>query len=58
MHPFVVKKTMQVARQWSGTAVTEAVIIAADLDAEVKGQGGDAEFAVENAVRRIAELAA
>ena len=58
MHPFVVKKTMQVARQWSGTAVTEAVILAADLDAEVKGQGGDAEFAVENTVRRIAELAA
>ena len=28
----------------------------ADLDAEVKGQGGDEEFALENAVRRIAEL--
>ena len=56
MHPFVVKKTMQVARQWSASAVTEAVIIVADLDAEVKGQGGDQEFAVENAVRRIAEL--
>lgn len=56
MHPFVAKKTMQVARQWTGSAVTEAVIIVADLDAEVKGQGGDAEFAIENAVRRIAEL--
>lgn len=57
MHPFVAKKTMQVARQWSGAAVSEAVIIVAELDAEVKGQGGDEEFAVENAVRRIAELA-
>lgn len=57
MHPFVVRKTMQVARQWSGDAVSEAVIIAAELDAEVKGNGGEAEFAVENAVRRIAELA-
>ena len=57
MHPYVVKKTMQVARQWSGDAVSHAVIIVSDLDAEVKGQGGDPEFALENAVRRIAELA-
>ena len=56
MHPYVAKKTMQMARHWSGRAVSEAVIIVADLDAEVKGQGGDAEFALENAVRRIAEL--
>ena len=56
MHPFVAKKTMQVARQWSSRAVSEAVVIVADLDAEVKGQGGDEEFALENAVRRIAEL--
>ena len=57
MHPYVAKKTMQVARQWSPASITEAVIIVADLDAEVKGQGGDIEFAVENAVRQIAELA-
>ncbi|MDC7108864.1 DNA polymerase III subunit delta [Corynebacterium afermentans] len=57
MHPYVVKKTMQVAHQWSGDAVSHAVIIVSDLDAEVKGQGGDPEFALENAVRRIAELA-
>lgn len=57
MNPYVAKRTMQVARQWSGDAVSQAVIIVADLDAEVKGQGGDEEFAVENAVRRIAELA-
>jgi len=57
MHPYVAKKTMQVARQWSGDAVSHAAIIVSDLDAEVKGQGGDPEFALENAVRRIAELA-
>lgn len=56
MHPYTVKKTMQVARQWTGDAVSEAVIIAADLDAAVKGQGGEEEFELENAVRRIAEL--
>ncbi|WP_115686034.1 DNA polymerase III subunit delta [Corynebacterium senegalense] len=57
MHPFAAKKAMQVARNWSGQAVSEAVIIIADLDAAVKGQGGDEEFALEDAVRRIAELA-
>ncbi|WP_165164262.1 DNA polymerase III subunit delta [Corynebacterium qintianiae] len=57
MHPFVAKKTMQVARNWSGDAVSEAVIVIADLDAEVKGQGGDPDYAIEHAVRRIAELA-
>lgn len=57
MPPYGVKRTMQTARQWSGDAISEAVIIVADLDATVKGQGGDPEFAVEDAVRRIAELA-
>ena len=57
MHPFAAKKAMQTARSWSGSAVSEAVILIADLDAAVKGQGGDEEFALENAVRRIAELA-
>ncbi|AWB84498.1 DNA polymerase III subunit delta [Corynebacterium liangguodongii] len=57
MHPFVARKTMQVARNWSGEAVSEAVIIVADLDAEVKGRGGDPEFCVENAVARISQLA-
>lgn len=57
MHPFVIEKTMKVARRWSGEAVSEAVIIVADLDAVAKGAGGDAEFAVEDAVRRISKLA-
>lgn len=57
MPAYGVKKAMQLARQWSGEAVSQAVIIAADLDASVKGQGGDREFAIEDAVRRIAELA-
>ncbi|AKK11617.1 DNA polymerase III subunit delta [Corynebacterium uterequi] len=57
MHPFVVEKTLPVARRWSGTAVSRAVVIVADLDARAKGAGGDIDFAVENAVRKIAELA-
>lgn len=57
MAPWLVEKTQRVARRWSGESVSEAVVLMADLDAEVKGQGGDPEFAIENAVRRISELA-
>lgn len=57
MHPYGVKQAMQVARNWSGDSVSKAVIIVAELDAEVKGQGGNPEFALEDAVRRIAKLA-
>ncbi|AGS35466.1 hypothetical protein B841_09970 [Corynebacterium maris DSM 45190] len=57
MAPWLVEKTQRVARRWSGESVSQAVVLMADLDAEVKGQGGDPEFAIENAVRRISELA-
>ena len=57
MPPFIVEKTAKVARTWSGDAVSEAVILMADLDAAVKGQSGDPEFAIEAAVRKVAELA-
>lgn len=55
-HPFVIKKTIPVARRWSADAVSRAVIAMADLDAEVKGQGGDPAYAVEAAVQKIARL--
>lgn len=55
--PFVVEKVAKQSRTWSGESVSEAVILMAELDAAVKGQGGDPEFAVEFAVRRVAELA-
>lgn len=58
MHPFVLKKTVPVARRWSGSAVSQAVIIVAELEAAVKGQtGGQPGFAIEDAVRRIGQLA-
>ncbi|OFS20561.1 DNA polymerase III subunit delta [Corynebacterium sp. HMSC04H06] len=58
LNPYVVKLTQPVARRWSGRAVTEAVILIDELDYDVKGQSGkDPDFAVESAVRRIAELA-
>lgn len=57
MNPYAAKKAMQVARGWSGDSVSKAVIIVAELDAEVKGQGGDPDYAVERAVREISQLA-
>lgn len=57
MAPFVVEKTAKIARRWSSSAVSEAVIVMADLDATVKGQGGDPEYAIEQAVARISQLA-
>ena len=57
MPPWLAEKTSRVARRWSGDNVSKAVILMAELDAEVKGQGGDPEFAIEHAVRRVAELA-
>lgn len=57
MPPWLAEKNAKVARRWSGDAVSKAVILMADLDAEVKGQGGDPAYAIENAVRRISELA-
>lgn len=55
--PYVVKMTQPVARRWSEDNVNKAVILMAELDAAVKGQGGDEDFAIEAAVRRVAELA-
>ena len=49
--------TQPVARRWSEDNVNKAVILMAELDAAVKGQGGDEDFAIEAAVRRVAELA-
>lgn len=57
MPPWLAEKTSKVARRWSGESVSRAVILMAELDAEVKGQGGDPEYAIENAVRRVSELA-
>ena len=57
MPPWLVDKSLKVARRWRGENVSRAVIIIAELDATVKGPGGDAEYALESAVRKISELA-
>ncbi len=57
MPPFAVDKLLKIARQWNPQAISQAVILIAELDAAVKGQGGDPHYAVETGVRKIAELA-
>ena len=49
---------MRNARNWTPATIAEAVQVVADLDGATKGSALDEEYAVEEAVRRIAELAA
>lgn len=56
MPPWKLDKTIRLARAWSPAAVAQGVQIVARLDAGVKGQAADVEYAVEHAVRAIAEL--
>jgi len=58
MPPWRVKKAQQQARRWSRDSVAEAIRLVAALNAEVKGAAADADYALERAVRRVAELAA
>lgn len=57
MPPWKLDKTIKLARRWSPGAVARAVQVTADLDAGVKGQAANNDFAIELAVRTIAELA-
>ncbi|QFQ02004.1 hypothetical protein CUROG_03105 [Corynebacterium urogenitale] len=58
MPPWKLDKTIRLARAWSPAAVAQGVQIVAQLDAGVKGQAADVEYAVEHAVRSIAQLVA
>jgi len=56
MPPWRVQKAQKQARRWSRDSVAEAVRLVAQLNADVKGAAADADYALENAVRRVAEL--
>lgn len=58
MAPWRVEKAQGQARRWSRDSVAEAVLTVAALNADVKGAAADADYALEVAVRRVAELAA
>ncbi|MGV0794606.1 DNA polymerase III subunit delta [Mycolicibacterium sp. XJ1819] len=58
MPPWRVQKAQRQARRWSRTSVAEALQLVAALNADVKGAAADADYALESAVRQVAELAA
>lgn len=56
MPPWRVQKAQKQARRWSRASVAEAMRLVAALNADVKGAAADAGYALESAVRRVAEL--
>jgi DNA polymerase-3 subunit delta len=53
-----VQKAQKQSRYWSRESVAAAVRLVAGLNADVKGAAADADYALETAVRQVAELAA
>lgn len=58
MAPWRIQKAQKQARRWSRERVTTAVKLVAALNADVKGAAADSSYVLENAVRRVAQLAA
>jgi DNA polymerase-3 subunit delta len=58
MPPWRVQKAQKQARRWSRDTVATAMKVVAALNADVKGAAADADYALESAVRRVAELVA
>jgi DNA polymerase III subunit delta len=58
MPPWRVQKAQKQARRWSRDTVATAMKVVATLNANVKGAVVDADYALESAVRKVAELVA
>ncbi len=56
MPPWRVQKAQKQARRWSRESVAEAMRLLAVLNADVKGAAANADYALETAVRAVAEL--
>jgi DNA polymerase III subunit delta len=56
MPPWRVQKAQKQARRWSRETVAVAMKVVAELNANVKGAVADADYALESAVRQVAEL--
>ena len=57
MPPWRIQKAQKQARRWNRDTVAEALRVVAALNADVKGAAANADYALEHAVRRVAELA-
>lgn len=58
MPPWRVQKAQKQSRRWTRESVATAMQVVAALNADVKGAAADADYALESAVRRVAELSA
>ena len=58
MPPWRVQKAQKQSRRWSRDRVATAIRLVAALNADVKGAAADADYALEEAVRKVAQLAA
>jgi DNA polymerase III subunit delta len=58
MPPWRVQKAQKQARRWSRDTVATAMKVVAALNANVKGAVADADYALESAVKQVAELVA
>lgn len=58
MAPWKVKKAQAQARGWTPETLASALTVVAQLNADVKGAAADADYAVEYAVGRVADLRA
>jgi DNA polymerase-3 subunit delta len=56
MPPWKIKKAQAQARNWDPARIGDALQVVAALNADVKGQAADADYAVERAVGIVAEL--
>ncbi|MCZ2804690.1 ComEC/Rec2 family competence protein [Modestobacter sp. VKM Ac-2983] len=56
--PWKVKKAQAQARGWSIDALQQAIGVAADLNADVKGAAASADYALERAIRRMVDIRA
>ena len=54
--PWKVKKAQSQARGWTIDALQQAIGVAAELNADVKGAAASADYALERAIRRIVDI--
>ena len=58
MPPWRIQTAQKQSRRWSRDGVATAIRLVATLNADVKGAAADADYALESAVRQVAEIAA
>jgi DNA polymerase-3 subunit delta len=53
MPPWKIRKAQAQARGWRPAGIARAMIVVAEVNADVKGVAADADYALEHAVHRV-----